>query len=134
MNAIRSRLEPSETGDAEGLAAYLEETAMQLQTVQELLARAVRQAEALVSVPSESGMEELNRLEGEVLSFREPNRLISMVMQASIDRVLSGRGATDLHSAVQDTVDLYASMNDAAMYLMDLLDSAGEALRRKDLA
>jgi hypothetical protein len=134
MDAIRSRLEPSETGDAAGLAAYLNETGNQLKTVQELLAGATRRAQALVRVPSESGLEELNRMEEELLSFSEPNRLISMVMQASIDRVLSGRCASDLHSAVQDTIDLYASMKDAAMYLVDLLDIAGEALQRKDPA
>jgi hypothetical protein len=65
---------------------------------------------------------ELARIEKEILSDQETNRLLSMVMQAPIDEVLSGGRAGTLEAALAKSIELYGAISDAAAFLSGLIE------------
>ena len=69
-------------------------------------------------------------MDSRLLSFKEPNRLISMVMQASIHQVLSRQRAKDLKETLDVSRGLYAAMCEAADYIRGLMKISRELLDR----
>jgi hypothetical protein len=77
---------------------------------------------------------ELSDLEKRMLAFAEPNRLISMVMQASISRVLGGAKAKSMHDALESSLELYTAMREAARFLTGLIRTTETLMERKEHA
>jgi len=133
MDRIRSRITAMcvDRKRMEDFLGYLRETEEQLRQLRDLHAHAMDQVKALLHGRQDSSSGGLDRIEAEILAYHEPNRLISMVMQAPINRVLSGRKAEDMRQALENSLELYAAMSDAAQFLIELTDMARAVIGRK---
>jgi hypothetical protein len=132
MRGIRSAIEAA-PANLEGMARfvrYLDDTMEELNLFRQTGARAMEETEILLQSPSEGRWEELGALDSRLLSFKEPNRLISMVMQASIHQVLSRQRAKDLKETLDVSRGLYAAMCEAADYIRGLMKISRELLDR----
>jgi hypothetical protein len=133
MKGIRSSIEAVST-NLEGMvrfSRYLDDTIEELSLFRQTGARAMEQTEILLRSPSEGRWDELGALDCRLLSFKEPNRLISMVMQASIHQVLSRQRAKNLEETLDVSRELYASMCEAADYIRGLMKISRELLDKK---
>jgi hypothetical protein len=63
---------------------------------------------------------ELDRIDAQILSFKEENRLVSMVTQASISEVSDQRAGHTRDEVLRNAHKLYASIADGSAYLLEL--------------
>ncbi len=66
--------------------------------------------------------EELDRIDAQILSFREENRLVSMVTQASISEVFGKKAGHSRDEVLKNAENLYASIADGSTYLIRLFE------------
>jgi hypothetical protein len=132
MDRIRSFISKASLNRAgvEDFTRYLGDTAEQLGRLQEIQKRAMELTEALLHSPSDTDWGELGDLDARLLSFEEPNRLISMVMQASIHQVLSRRRVDDRREALEISRELYKAMSEATFFIAGLVKVSMERLKK----
>jgi hypothetical protein len=132
MNHIRSFIDeaPLNSEGAEDFFRYLGDTAEQFHRLHEIQTRALELTEALLHSPSCPDWGELEDLDARLLSFEEPNRLMSMVMQASIHQVLNRRRIDDRREALEISRELYTAMSEATGFLSGLIEISRERLKK----
>jgi hypothetical protein len=132
MNGIRSMIGevPPNSGGAEEFTGYLEDLSEQLDRLHETQTLAIQLTEALLHSPTDPDMRKLGDLDARLLSFEEPNQLISMVMQASIHQVLSRRRVDDREEAFEISRELYTAMSEATAFIRGLVNVSRNTLQR----
>jgi hypothetical protein len=110
--------------------AHLENLKINLRTLRELGDRGKLITERLLTGKNgeQSPLDEkLDRIDAQILSFREENRLVSMVTQASISKVFGKKTGHTRDEVLRNAKNLYASIADGSTYLIRLF----EACRKK---
>jgi len=72
--------------------------------------------------------EELDRIDAQILSFREENRLVSMVTQASISDIFGKKAGHTKKEVLRNAKNLYASIADGSTYLIELFEVSRKKL------
>jgi hypothetical protein len=109
--------------------SYLSSVRENLKDIEELCSRAKVLCERILA--SEEGPEiadELNKIDERFLDFKEENSLLSMVLQTSIDQVMSREEEQQGENAVLSSIELYSSIVDGAKFLRTVLQSARKKL------
>jgi len=107
-------------------AAYLHMAKKNLHTLQNLAREASFVATCILkkNIGTQVGDEKLASLEAGILSFREENRLISMVLQSPIHEIIGGETVNNRREGLKNSITLYSAMNKAAGMLIDLISLA----------
>ena len=116
----------------EDFIRFLEGTGKNLSLIDSLSRRAGEVAETCLrsGAGRADGMDELSRLDGEILAFREETSLLSMVMQGSITDIIEGRNTGDRESAYRNSLLLYSSIAEGSRFLTRLLGCAEKKLNK----
>jgi len=116
----------------EDFIRFLEGTGKNLSLIDSLSRRAGEVAETCLrsGAGRADGMDELSRLDGEILAFREETSLLSMVMQGSITDIIEGRNTGDRESAYRNSLLLYSSIAEGSRFLTRLFGCAEKKLNK----
>jgi hypothetical protein len=114
----------------EDFIRFLEGAGKNLSLIDSLSRRAGEVAEMCLrsGAGRADGMDELSRLDGEILAFREETSLLSMVMQGSITDIIEGRNTGDRESAYRNSLLLYSSIAEGSRFLTRLFGCAEKKL------
>ena len=116
----------------EDFIRFLEGAGKNLSLIDSLSRRAGEVAEMCLrsGAGRADGMDELSRLDGEILAFREETSLLSMVMQGSITDIIEGRNTGDRESAYRNSLLLYSSIAEGSRFLTRLFGCAEKKLNK----
>ncbi len=128
-NLVRSA--PVQTERSRRFVEYLVERQKELREIQSLSARAVECAKNLIHSPSTESERELSGLEESILSYRDCSRLVGMVMQESINEALTVRPAENMDRALARSMELYRSIEEASLFVRNVLEMAEKRLIKK---
>lgn len=114
--------------------SYLTGIRVNLKRMEVLCRKALVRTKKLAAITPggiiEAGRRELDRLDSILLSFREENQLLSMVMQSPISEALTRRAGDHEKDGFENSLKLYASMEESLIFLQNLL--WGTVYRIKD--
>jgi len=72
----------------------------------------------------------LASIDAGILSFREENRIISMVLQSPIHKILGDKALENKQDALKNSITLYSAMDEASGMLIDLVSLAERKIAR----
>ncbi len=110
---------------------HLETLGANLRTLKELGHRGTLLTERLLAKNTgekPSLDEALDRIDAQILSFNEENRLVSMVTQASISEVFGQRAGRTRDEVLRNAKKLYASIAEGSAYLLGLFEVSRKKL------
>ncbi len=132
--AINAELEPPDISNAgiSRFTAYLYATKKNLKSLQDLAREACSVASRMLknNIGIQAGDKKLASIDAGILSFREENRLISMVLQSPIHKILGGKALENKQDALNNSITLYSAMDKAAGMLIDLISLAERKITR----
>jgi hypothetical protein len=109
---------------------YLHCTMKHMQDLQLICKEAERVSQILLHNRTVREEKSLAEADARILSFVEENRLISMVMQSLINEILGSNGTVKVERAIQNSIDLYRGMGEAAMFLFGVMKKTENKLSK----
>jgi hypothetical protein len=109
---------------------YLHCTMKHMQDLQLICKEAERVSQILLHNRTVREEKSLAEADARILSFVEENRLISMVMQSLINEILGSNGTVKVERAIQNSIDLYRGMGEAAMFLFGMMKKTENKLSK----
>ncbi len=109
---------------------YLHSTMKHMQELQLICSEAQRTSQILLQNRSDHKERSLTEADARILSFIEENRLISMVMQSLINEILGAKQTVTTQRAIQNSIDLYRGMSEAAIFLFEVMKKTENKLSK----